>query len=67
MNVYTIKAQIEAEDDCGIKEIKRLIDRDLNRGDGIYLDVDNAVIEIMRMEPDSPPTPTKQGQQAGKD
>ena len=52
MNVYKITAEVQVDDGMGEEDIVRLIDRDMNRCDGIYLDVTSAKVELLRMDPD---------------
>jgi hypothetical protein len=50
MKLYEITALVYADDDLDEKAIKDLIDRDLNRGDGIFLDIEIAKLELIRTE-----------------
>ena len=46
MKRFKITAEIDADDEYDAIKIKRQIDRDLNRGVGLYLDIDDSVLII---------------------
>ena len=59
MRRFRIEAEIETTDDYKSGDIRVQIDRDLNRGDGIYLDIKGATIRCVAHEPDEDDTANK--------
>jgi hypothetical protein len=52
MKIWKITATIEADDTLRACEVLRQIDRDLNRGDGLYLNTEEATLKLVKHSKD---------------